>query len=57
MKECQAELQDKAKKLAVLEREYTLTKTENADQKSILEQYEERFAQVKKHVEQLNSEK
>jgi hypothetical protein len=41
----------------VIEREYTILKTENGDQKQILEQYEERFGQVKKHVEQLNSEK
>ena len=42
---------------AFLEREYLLLKTENGDQKAILLQYEERFSEVKKHIESLNMEK
>lgn len=48
---------DRNKKLGFLEREYLLLKTENGDQKAILLQYEERFSEVKKHIESLNMEK
>jgi hypothetical protein len=41
----------------VLEREVGMLKTENEDQKQILSQYEERFVQIKKHIEQLNADK
>ena len=34
-----------------------ILKTENEDQKQILGQYEERFVQIKKHIEQLNADK
>jgi len=39
-----------------LERAHSLLQSECSDQKGILEQYEERFQQVKRHIESTNSD-
>ena len=54
MKDCQAQLHSKTVSLAQLEKAHNLVKDESADQRSIIEQYESRFVQVKAHLETIN---
>lgn len=55
LRDCQSQLASKTQRLTVLEREHSLLQSETQDQKGILEQYETRFVQVKKHIEDINS--
>lgn len=57
LKKCHSELQDKLQRNGLLERETSRLETETKDQKSLLKQYEERFIQIKKHIEQINYDK
>ena len=54
MKDCQAQLHSKTSSLAQLEKAHNLVREESADQRSIIEQYESRFVQVKAHLETIN---
>lgn len=42
--------------MTAIERDYALLQSESSDQKGILEQYETRFIEVKRHIEKNNSE-
>ena len=57
LRDCHAQLSEKVQRVQQLDRECSTLKQENEDMRHILSQYEDRFVEVRKHIEQLNLEK